>query len=119
MGDVIEISRAIAKGAAFDHYAETKAKKMLRYVGEGQNKYYVNMMAKDVPGVLGSIATTFGACGIGVDSVLQLSREVNERREVPLVFILHEVTRARLDEALDKIEKSKFASEIRSIIRVM
>ena len=119
MGDVIEISRAIAKGAAFDHYAETKAKKMLRFVGEGQNKYYVNMMAKDVPGVLGSIATTFGACGIGVDSVLQLSREVNERREIPLVFILHEVTRARLDEALDKIEKSKFASEIRSIIRVM
>ncbi|QOX62439.1 homoserine dehydrogenase [Anoxybacterium hadale] len=119
MGDVIEISRAIAKGAAFDHYAETKAKKMLRYVGEGQNKYYVNMMAKDVPGVLGSIATTFGSCGIGVDSVLQLSREVNERREVPLVFILHEVTRARLDEALDKIGKSQFASEIKSIIRVM
>lgn len=119
MGDVIEISKAIAKGAAFDHYSETKAKKMLRYVGEGQNKYYVNMMAKDVPGVLGSIATSFGACGIGVDSVLQLSRDVNEHREVPLVFILHEVTRSRLDEALDKIEKSKFASEIRSIIRVM
>ncbi|MDF3000294.1 MAG: hypothetical protein K0Q48_413, partial [Bacillota bacterium] len=119
MGDVIEISRAIAKGAAFDHYAETKAKKMLRYVGEGQNKYYVNMMAKDVPGVLGSIATTFGACGIGVDSVLQLSRDVNDLREVPLVFILHEVTRSRLDEALDKIGKAKFASEIKSIIRVM
>ena len=119
MGDVIEIARAIAKGAAFDHYSETKAKKMLRYVGEGQNKYYVNMMAKDVPGVLGSIATTFGACGIGVSSVLQLSRELNEHREVPVVFILHEVTRARLDEALEKISKAKFASEIKSIIRVM
>ena len=119
MGDVIEIARAIAKGAAFDHYSETKAKKMLRYVGEGQNKYYVNMMAKDVPGVLGSIATTFGSCGIGVSSVLQLSRELNEHREVPVVFILHEVTRARLDEALEKISKAKFASEIKSIIRVM
>ncbi|MPN32961.1 Homoserine dehydrogenase [bioreactor metagenome] len=119
MGDVIEISRAIAKGAAFDHYAESKAVKMLRYVGEGQNKYYVNMMVKDVPGVLGSICTTFGACGIGIDSVLQLAKDMTESREVPLVFILHEVTRARLDEALDKISSSRFASEINSIIRVM
>ncbi len=119
MGDVIEISKAIAKGSAFDYHTETKAKKMLRYVGEGQNKYYVNLMVKDVPGVLGSISTTFGAAGIGIDSVLQLSKDVNESREVPLVFILHEVTRARLDEALDKISKAKFASEVRSIIRVM
>jgi len=118
MGDVIEIAKAIAKGAAFDHYPE-KAVKMLRYVGEGQNKYYVNMMVKDVPGVLGSISTTFGAYGIGIDSVLQLSRDLTENREVPLVFILHEVTRARLDEALDKIRSSKFASEIKSVIRVM
>ncbi|MDD4564184.1 MAG: homoserine dehydrogenase [Eubacteriales bacterium] len=119
MGDVIEISRAIAKNAAFDHHTESKAVKMLRYVGEGQNKYYVNMMVKDVPGVLGGISTTFGAFGIGVDSVLQLSKDVNTNREVPLIFILHEVTRARLDEALDKIGSSKFASEIKSIIRVM
>ena len=119
MGDVIEISRAIAKGAAFDHFAETKAKKMLKYVGEGQNKYYVNMMVKDVPGVLGSISTTFGAFGIGIDSVLQLSKDANENREVPLVFILHEVTRVKLDEALSKIKNTNFASEIKSIIRVM
>lgn len=119
MGDVIEISKAIAKGAAFDHHSESKAVKMLRYVGEGQNKYYVNMMVKDVPGVLGSISTTFGSFGIGVDSVLQLSKDANNNREVPLIFILHEVTRARLDEALNKIRSSKFASEIKSIIRVM
>jgi len=119
MGDVIEISRAMAKEAAFDHFAETKAKKVLRYVGEGQNKYYVNLTVKDVPGVLGSIATTFGAYGIGIDSVLQLAKDMNEDREVPLVFILHEVTRSRLDEALDKISKSKFASEVKSIIKVM
>ncbi|MDD4122547.1 MAG: homoserine dehydrogenase, partial [Eubacteriales bacterium] len=119
MGDVIEISKAIAKGAAFDHYSESKAVKMLKFVGEGQNKYYVSMMVKDVPGVLGSISTTFGAFGIGVDSVLQLSKDANSDREVPLIFILHEVTRARLDEALDKISKSKFASEIKSVIRVM
>ena len=93
---------------------------MLRYIGEGQNKYYVNLMVKDVPGVLGSISTTFGAYGIGIDSVLQLSKDAEvESREVPLVFILHEVTRARLDEALEKIRSAKFASEIKSIIRVI
>ena len=119
MGDIIEIAKAIAKGSAFDYYSETKAKKMLRFVGEGQNKYYVNLSVKDVPGVLGSICTTLGAFGIGVDSVLQLSKDLDGNREVPLVFILHEVTRDRLDEALDKISKSGFASKISSIIRVM
>lgn len=119
MGDTIEISRAIAKGAAFDYYTESKAVKTLKYVGEGQNKYYVNMMVKDIPGILGGISTTFGESGIGVDSVLQLSKDANDNREVPLIFILHEVTRARLDEALDKISHLKFASEIKSIIRVM
>lgn len=119
MGDIIEIAKAIAKGSAFDHYSETKAKKMLRFVGEGQNKYYVNLSVKDVPGVLGSICTTLGAFGIGVDSVLQLSKDLDANREVPLVFILHQVTRDRLDEALEKISKSGFASKISSIIRVM
>ncbi|MBR0600263.1 homoserine dehydrogenase [Sinanaerobacter chloroacetimidivorans] len=119
MGDVIEISRAIAKGAAFDHYPESKAVKTLKFVGEGQNKYYVNLTVKDVPGVLGSISTTFGAYGIGIDSVLQLSKDINSKREVPLVFILHEVTRSRLDEALAKISSCGYASEVKSIIRVM
>lgn len=119
MGDVIEISKAIAKGAAFDHYPETKAVKVLRFIGEGQNKYYVNLTVKDVPGVLGSIATTFGAYGIGIDSVLQLSKDINAEREVPLVLIVHEVTRTRLDEALEKISKSGYASAVKSIIRVM
>lgn len=119
MGDVIEIAKSIAKGAAFDYYSSVTAKKMLRYIGEGQNKYYVNLSVKDVPGVLGSISTTLGSFGIGVDSVLQLSKDISENREVPLVFILHEVTRKRLDEALEKISKLGFASQVKSIIRVM
>lgn len=119
MGDVIEIAKAVAKGAAFDHHSETKAVKVLKFIGEGQNKYYVNLSVKDVPGVLGSIATTFGAYGIGIDSVLQLSKDINAEREVPLVLIVHEVTRTRLDEALEKISKSGYASAVKSIIRVM
>lgn len=119
MGDVIEISKAMAKGAAFDYYNETKAKKVLKFIGEGQNKYYVNLTVKDFPGVLGTIATTFGAYGIGIDSVMQLSKDVNSNKEVPLVFILHQVTRSRLDQALEKISKAEFAKEVNSIIRVM
>jgi hypothetical protein len=57
------------------------------------------------PACWAALSTTFGAYGIGIDSVLQLSKDVNDSREVPLVFILHEVTRTRLDEALDKIRR--------------
>lgn len=118
-GDIIDVAKAMVKGAAFDQYPEVKAVQALEFVGEGQNKYYVNLTVKDVPGVLGNIATTFGAYGIGVDSVMQLSKDLNEKREVPLVLILHEVTRSRLDEALSAISASGHASEIKSIIRVM
>jgi len=125
MGDVIEISRAIAKGAAFDYITEKELTKDLKFVGEGQNKYYVRLIAKDLPGVLGSIATTMGTYGISIDSVLQLSRDsISEsdillEKEVPLVLILHEVTRERLDEAIEDIRKSGVASDVKSIIRVM
>lgn len=118
-GDIIDVAKAVVKGAAFDHYPAEKTVQSLDFIGEGQNKYYVNLTVKDIPGVLGNIAATFGTYGIGIDSVMQLSKDLNEKREVPLVLILHEVTRSRLDEALSVISTSGHASEVKSIIRVM
>ncbi|WP_027398214.1 homoserine dehydrogenase [Anaerovorax odorimutans] len=119
MGDVIEISKAIAKGSAFDHYAEDSIIENLNFVGEGQNKYYVSLTAKNVPGVMGKITTALGEYGIGIDSVMQLANDAQTGDDVSIVFILHEVTRERLDEALVSIIGNHFATAIKSIIRVM
>lgn len=119
MGDVIEISRAIAKESAFDHYAKEAIRSDLKFVGEGQNKYYVSLTAKNIPGVMGSITTALGQFGIGIDSVMQLANDPQTGVDVPIVFILHQVTRDRLDDALVSIVVNRFATEVKSIIRVM
>lgn len=119
MGDVIEISRAIAKESAFDHYATEAITGNLEFVGEGQNKYYVSLTAKNIPGVLGKITTSLGEYGIGIDSIMQLATDAPTGSDVPIVFILHEVTRDRLDEALVSIVVNRFATDVKSIIRVM
>lgn len=119
MGDVIEIARGIAKGTAFDYYPEHEKVENLTFAGEGQNKYYVNLMAKNVPGTMGKITSALGEFGIGIDSVIQLATDSPMDIEVPIVFILHEVTRDRLDDALVSILVNRFATNVKSLIRVM
>lgn len=119
IGDVIEISKAIGKNAAFDLYSEEKAPTPLEFVGEGQNKYYVNLIVRNIPGTLGKITTTLGEFGIGIDSIMQLAHTSDLSNEVPVVFILHEVTRDRLDDALVSILVNRFAANVKSLIRVM
>ncbi|MEG1930483.1 MAG: homoserine dehydrogenase, partial [Anaerovorax sp.] len=119
MGDVIEIARSMVKGTAFDYYPEKEAVVDLAFAGEGQNKYYVNLTAKNVPGTMGKITTALGEFGIGIDSVMQLATNAPLDAEVPIVFILHEVTRNRLDDALVSIMVNRFATNVKSLIRVM
>ncbi len=119
LGDVIEIARAMEKGAAFDNRFSYGQSLQLDFMGEGQNKYYVSLTAKNVPGTLGKITTTLGEYGIGIDSIMQLATDAKSGEEVPIVFILHEVTRDRLDDALVSIVVSRFATNVTSIIRVV
>lgn len=120
MGDVIEIGREIAKGSDYDYNIEHSLKQSdLMFMGEGQNKYYVSLTAKNIPGTMGKITTTLGEYGIGIDSVMQLAIDAKNGSEVPIAFILHEVTRDRLDEALVSIVVNRFATNVTGIIRVM
>ncbi len=119
LGDVIEIVKSMEKEAAFDNPFSHGESLQLDYMGEGQNKYYVSLTAKNIPGTLGKITTTLGEYGIGIDSIMQLATDAKTGEEVPVVFILHEVTRDRLDDALVSIVVSRFATNVTSIIRVV
>ena len=119
VGDLFEIARAYATGTtALSLPTAVNDNANLTFDGEGQNMYYVNLIAEDMPGVLGTIATTFGNYGIGIDTFLQRSRGRKTGRHVPLIYILHEVTRERLNEALEDILKFTFVKEVKSIISV-
>lgn len=119
VGDLFEIARAYATGTTSQSIpTAVNDNTSLTFDGEGQNMYYVNLIAEDMPGVLGTIATTFGNYGIGIDTFLQRSRGRKTGRHVPLIYILHEVTRDRLNEALEEIMKFTFVKEVKSIISV-
>lgn len=119
VGDLFEIARAYSTGTTEQSTpTAVNDNKHLTFDGEGQNMYYVNLIAEDMPGVLGTIATTFGNYGIGIDTFLQRSRGRKTGRHVPLIYILHEVTRDRLNEALEEITKFTFVKEVKSIISV-
>ncbi len=82
----------------------------------GLSAYYVRMEVLDKPGVLGKIAVAFGDYGISLDSVVQRARG---GRVAPLVFITHEIERAKLNDALNTIENKEYVTEIQSIIKVV
>lgn len=119
VGDLLEIARAYAFGTA-DKTIPTAVNDNinLKFDGEGQNMYYVNLTAEDMTGVLGKIATTFGAFGIAIKTFVQHPGSKQTGRYVPLIYILGETTRERLNEALEEISKFTFVKDVKSIISV-
>ncbi len=118
LGDIIEISRAIDKGCAFDSTPILKSYDDIVYGGEGKNKYYIKLMVEDRPGVLGVISSTFGKYSIGIASVMQRPPANPADHIVPLVFILHETERNVLDAALQELSDHPYISSLGSVIRV-
>lgn len=119
VGDLVEICRAYATDTtAMAIPTAINDNKNLSFDGEGQNMYYVNLIAEDMPGVLGTIATTLGNYGISIDTFLQRTRGRQTGRNVPLIYILHEVSRERLNEALEEVCNFSFVKEVNSIISV-
>lgn len=117
LGDVIEIGKDIVRGSAFDNRMITDLSHKLKFIGEGLNMYYVRLITDDVPGVLGKVSTALGDHGISIQTVMQRPK-TTDSTAVPVIYIMHAVTRSRLNEALDEIAKFPFIHSIDSIIRV-
>jgi len=110
LADVIDIIKKKKDYMGYD-----KAKNII-VKNIGLSAYYVRMEVLDKPGVLGKIAVAFGDYGISLDSVVQRARG---GRVAPLVFITHEIERAKLNDALNTIENKEYVTEIQSIIKVV
>ena len=95
----------------FSYEPTKKAKPM----GEIVNEYYIRFMVKDIPGVLGKIATLFGEYNVSLSSVIQKGRS---ERGVPLVFITHEARESDIQKALQEVNSIDEVIEIGNIIRV-
>ena len=119
LGDVIGIARKLEKDSAYDLVPQLRYDSGLEYAGEGSNKYYIRMMVPERVGVLGKIASMFGDYGISIEVMQQKAPyEVNGEDAASIIFIVFEVEKSRLLEALEAIKKEGVILSIDNIMRV-
>lgn len=87
----------------------------LKPIGETKSEYYVRIVVRDIPGVLGRIATQFGRNGVSLSTVIQ--KGLGEP-EVSLVFITHLSIEADVQKTLREIIEIPEVKEIANLIRV-
>jgi len=115
IADVIDVARDIVnqnfgrvRCTCYEHKAFCPIEKKF-------SSYYVRLLVEDQPGVLGSIATTFGAAEVSLNSVIQ-TRKVDKRAEI--VAITHCVTEEKIRKAAKRLQELSVVTEIRNMIRV-
>lgn len=124
MGDVIGVARKWEKDSAYDIVPQLRYDADLKFIGEGSNKYYVRMMAEDIPGVMGRITTILGAHGISIETALQRpGRNNGDTRTssspiVPLIFIFANVEKTIVSDALDDLLENHCVKSVETVMRV-
>lgn len=78
-------------------------------------RYQITLEAKDQPGVLASIASTFAEFGVSVETVEQ---SINPRKTATLMVGTHEATESSLRAVVTALAASDAVESITSVIRV-
>jgi homoserine dehydrogenase len=73
-------------------------------------------MARDMPGVLGAIASVLGSHGLSIASVIQKDR--GKARTVPVIMRTHEAPERSLKRALAEIRRKKIVQAAPAFIRI-
>ncbi len=85
-------------------------------IDDTQTRFYVRILTRDEPGVIGQVGTCFGNHGVSLESIVQT--EVNaDRAEV--VVVSHEVREGNFRKALADIEALAAIDQVASLLRVL
>lgn len=115
VADIISIVR---KGTDIEDYTTVKNNlwhKEIKPFGEVECKYYLRVLVKDKPGVLGEITTALGKHGISLRSVIQRGEEAED---VKLILITHKTKEESIQNALKDIGELQTVSSIENLIRI-
>ncbi|NMB27732.1 MAG: homoserine dehydrogenase [Tissierellia bacterium] len=112
VGDIIDIIKN--RGNIF-YPSNSRKKKIVKSMEETTCKYYIRIVVKDKPGVLGKIASEFGKSQVSLSSVIQKGRKTPT---VSLVFITHKSKEGNVKNAIDNILSIEQVVEIANLIRV-
>ncbi|MEB3288418.1 MAG: homoserine dehydrogenase [Leptolyngbya sp.] len=80
------------------------------------SRFYVRLLAKDEPGVIGKLGLCFGAHAVSLESIVQTGIH-DDGAEI--VIVSHEVTEANFQTALDEIRDFPEIASVASVIRVL
>lgn len=92
-----------------------EANKSIKNMRDTKSIYYIRVIVKDIPGVLGRIATVFGKYHVSLASILQ--KDVGAMH-VPIIFLTHETLEGHLQDAITEITGIPEVHTIGNIIRV-
>ncbi len=81
-----------------------------------ESEYYLNMTAKDEPGVVAKISAIFADNNISIISMYQ--DNADENNEVPLVIFTHKTLENNMMAAVEKIKTLSGRVQVNNIIRV-
>jgi len=80
------------------------------------SRYYVRLLAKDQPGVIGKLGLCFGDHAVSLESIVQIGMR-DDYAEI--VIVSHEVTEANFQTALDDIREFPEIHSVASVLRVL
>jgi homoserine dehydrogenase len=80
-------------------------------------KYYLRITVKDMPGVLGEIATIFGQEQVSIASFIQKARR-EDKGLVSIVIVTHETLEGRINKSLEKINDLDIIKKVENVIRI-
>lgn len=121
VGDIIDISRNIIKGATgrvpvASYNVDARKRLRIKKMEEILSLYYMRFMVEDRPGVLSKISGVLGKYDISISAVLQKGRKKDEA--VPVVIMTHMAQEKNVRRALEEINVMPFVSEKTTLIRV-
>ena len=123
VGDLIGLARRSVAGAGRtvaplglldEHVLNLPIKPMSDII----SKYMLRFSARDLPGVLGTIASVLGKHGISISSMVQTAHDEGDSALVPIVIMTHEAVEGSVQNALAEIDSFDFICEKTTFIRI-
>jgi homoserine dehydrogenase len=115
VGDIISVLRNDGERASVvtSRYAD----KAITPMDNVSAKYYLRITVKDMPGVLGEIATIFGEEQVSIASFIQKARR-EDKGLVSIVIVTHDTLEGRINKSLEKINDLEIIKKVENVIRI-
>jgi len=116
VGDLIEVVRHIDGDCLGIIGCTCNEHLPVRDISELVTEYYVRLIVRDEPGVLGAVAGIFGENGVSLGSVIQ--KRTDAEGDAEIVWVTHRASESDVRAALAAIEAFEAVHEVGSVIRV-